>query len=168
VKECCALVVCIGNELVADDAVGYAVYNLLAQQKLPDGVRLEYCGVGGIALLELLNGQDALMIVVDAVQFGDPPGTVTVWSWDQLPAVTTGTAVSAHGIGLKDTIAIGLTLYPERMPQQIRLVGIEGCCFDSLGTPMTPAVAARVPDAVDLIHTELKQLFSPRWEDIHE
>ena len=68
-----AVVICIGNELVADDAVGHAVYSSLAEAGLPEAFRLEYCGVGGVALLELLTGQDELLVVVDAVQFGAPP-----------------------------------------------------------------------------------------------
>lgn len=154
-----ALVVCIGNELVADDAVGHAIFNQLVESGLPDTIRLEYCGVGGIALLELLTGQDELLLVVDAVQLGAPPGTVQVWSWDELPTIEQGSAISAHGIGLKDTISIGLTLYPERMPQRILLVGIEGRCFDQLGSSMTPAVAASVPTAVALIVKELTKHF---------
>ena len=146
-----ALVVCIGNELVADDAVGHAVFTQLTEQGLPGNVRLEYCGVGGIALLELLTGQEELMIVVDAVQLGEPVGTVRLWPWDELPVLEGGSAISAHGIGLKDTLAIGQTLYPERMPNRILLVGIEGRCFDQLGAAMTPEVAAAVPLAVAAI-----------------
>lgn len=161
-----ALVVCIGNELVADDAVGYAVFNALSEAGLPDAVRLEYCAVGGVAMLELLSGRDQLLIVVDAVQFGAPHGTVHLWSWDQLPAAGDGNAVSAHGIGLKDTIAIGRTLYPERMPPRILLVGVEGRCFDLLGEPMTPPVAAAVPEAVSVVCTELQSLFSADSEGV--
>lgn len=154
-----ALVVCIGNELVADDAVGHAIFTQLVQSGLPDTIRLEYCGVGGIALLELLTGQDELLLVVDAVQLGAAPGTIQIWSWNELPTIAEGNAISAHGIGLKDTISIGLTLYPERMPKRILLVGIEGRCFDQLGSPMTPAVAASVPTAVALIVNELTRYF---------
>lgn len=156
-----ALVVCIGNELVADDAVGHAVFTQLAAQGLPGNVRLEYCGVGGIALLELLTGQEELMIVVDAVQLGDPIGTVRLWPWDELPVLAGGSAISAHGIGLKDTLVIGRTLYPERMPRQILLVGVEGRCFDQLGAAMTPDVAAAVPLAVAAICKELKLTLLP-------
>lgn len=150
-----ALVVCIGNELVADDAVGFAIFNKLTEAHLADSIRIEYCSVGGIALLEFLTGHDELMIVADAVQLGAPPGTIRVWPWDELPTIQNGSAISAHGIGLQDTISIGLTLYPERMPKRILLVGIEGCCFDELGSSMTPAVAASVPAAVTLICNEL-------------
>lgn len=149
-----ALVVCIGNELVADDAVGHELYRLLKAERLPAEVRIEFCGVGGIALLELLTGQEELLLVVDAVQFGSPPGSVHCLAWDQLPAMD-GNAISAHGIGLKDTISIGQTLYPERMPRQVLLVGVEGCCFDQLGGVMTTEVAAALPRALATIHHAL-------------
>lgn len=138
---------CIGNELVADDAVGYALYRLLQAEPLPATVRVEFCGVGGIALLDLLTGQEDLLVVVDAVQFGDQPGTVHCLNWEQLPALG-GSAISAHGIGLKEAVSIGRTLYPERMPRQVLLVGVEGCCFDQLGGEMTPEVAAALPRAL--------------------
>lgn len=148
------LVACIGNELVADDAVGYHIFAALQESTLPAGVRLTYCGVGGVALLELLQEGDAGLIVVDAVQFGSAPGTLHRLDWEELPPVSEH-AVSAHGIGLKDTIAIGRTLYPERMPAQVVLIGIEGRCFDQLGGAMTAEVAAALPAAVEMIRREL-------------
>ena len=152
-----ALVVCIGNELVADDAVGHAVFKDLQSAGLPKELMLEYCGVGGVALLELLTGNEQLMVVVDAVQLGAPAGSVTVWPWDNLPSLGDGAAVSAHGIGLKDTIMIGRTIYPERMPQTIMLVGVEGRCFDQLGETMTPEVAAAVPRATAAVLNVLRE-----------
>ena len=156
-SEADVLVVCIGNELVADDAVGYAVYRQLHAAGLPEQVRLEYCGVGGIVLLDLLSGSECLMVVVDAVQLGASVGTVQVWPWDQLPSLGDGSAVSAHGIGLKDTILIGQTVYPERMPRQILLVGVEGRCFDQLGGAMTPEVHAAVPVATAMVLNLLRE-----------
>jgi hydrogenase maturation protease len=151
-----ALVVCIGNELVADDAVGYHVYQQLQQTGLPAGTRLEYCGVGGVALLELLLQGDQLLVVVDAVQLGSPVGTVHCFPWEDLPSMTDH-AISAHGIGLKDTIAIGQTLYPERMPSKVVLIGVEGSCFDQLGADMTDKVAASIPTAIAAVHRVLNQ-----------
>ena len=76
-----SLVVCIGNELVADDAVGFEVHARL-EQRLPRGVKLEYCSVGGIALLDLLDGTEECMVVVDAMCLGAAVGTLHCMGFD--------------------------------------------------------------------------------------
>jgi hydrogenase maturation protease len=136
-----AIVVCIGNELVADDAAGYEVYQRLA----PLPARLEYLGVGGFDLLPLLQGESHL-VVVDAVQLGEAPGTVHVIPWQQLPEA--GPEISVHGVGLKETIEIGRLLFPEQMPERVTLVGIEGRCFNRTREFMTAAVADAIDEAV--------------------
>ena len=141
-----ALVVCIGNDLVADDGVGKAVYKELELSRLPSGTRLSYLGLGGIDLLEELNGEDRL-VVVDAVQLGSAPGTVHILDWAGLPYMEPR-PVSGHGIGIREAIEVGRRLYPERAPQHIHLVGIEGKCFDQLGQGLTSEVEAAVPAAV--------------------
>ena len=137
-----ALVVCIGNELVADDAVGFEVHARLAQL-LPPEVRLEYCSVGGISLLDMLDGTEEVMVVVDAMCLGVPVGTVHCLGLDDIPK-SGASAISAHGIGLQVTMEIGLALYPERMPKQITLVGVEGRCFDLPRQYMSGEVAEAI------------------------
>jgi len=102
------LIVCIGNELVADDAVGYVVYEQLVSKNLPDTIRIEFCGVGGVALLDLITGNEDLMIVVDAMMLGAVPGTVHQIDWQNLPQ-NSRSAISAHGIGLKETLSTFVT-----------------------------------------------------------
>ena len=151
------LVVCIGNELVADDAVGYELFLKLQQMDLPPATRLEFAGVGGISLLDRLTGSEDALIVVDAVQFGAPAGTVHCLPWDEVP-VNGNTAISAHGIGLRETIEVGGMLCPEKLPATIMLVGIEGRCFNRTREFMTPATAAAIGTAADLIRHQLRTL----------
>ena len=138
------IIICIGNELVADDAVGYEIYNRLAGCS----ARLEFCGVGGIDMLPMLEGETD-MIVVDAVQLGADPGTIHVIPWDSLPR--SSGAVSAHGLGLRETIEIGVALYPEKMPERITLVGVEGRCFNRTREYMTSEVEDAIDRAVKVI-----------------
>jgi hydrogenase maturation protease len=73
-----AIVACFGNVLRADDGVGHAVAQALLAEPLPAGVRVLEVGIGGIHLVqELLDGAD-LLLVVDAVDLGRPPGSVVV------------------------------------------------------------------------------------------
>lgn len=141
------LIVCIGNELVADDAVGHEVYLKLSSMELPAGARVEFTGVGGVALLDRLTGNEETMIVVDAVQFGSAAGTIHCLPWDEVPTGN-NSAISAHGIGLKETITVGRLLYPEKVPENIVLIGIEGRCFNRMKEFMTPETARAVDNAV--------------------
>ena len=93
-------------------------------------------------------------MVVDGVQLGSPAGTVHLLGWDQLPAASPR-PVSGHGIGIREAIGVGAILYPERVPQNIHLIGIEGSCFNRLGVGLTEAVARAVPEAVAVIRALL-------------
>ena len=146
-----ALIVCIGNDLAADDGVGHVVYHALVQKNLPEGTRLELLGVGGMDLLEVMEGEDNL-VVVDAVQFGAIPGTLHVLDWEHLPCAGPR-PVSGHGIGIREAIEVGRRLYPEKSPRQVHLVGIEGKCFDLLGADLSFEVARAVDAAVaEVLH----------------
>lgn len=138
------IIICIGNELIADDAVGFEIFNRLAGSD----ARLEFCGVGGIDILPLLDGETD-MIVVDAVQFGAPPGTIHVIPWDSLPSDSS--AISSHGLGLRETIEIGAILYPGTMPERITLIGIEGRCFNRTREYMSDEVQVAIERAVTTI-----------------
>lgn len=141
-----ALVVCIGNDLVADDGVGHAVYAELLRRVLPGGTRLKLLGLGGMALLGEIEGED-LLIVVDAVQLGAEPGRVHVLAWENLPA--SSSHVSCHGIGIREAMEVSRRLYPEKSPAAVYLVGVEGRCFDQLGQGLSPEVAASIESAAD-------------------
>lgn len=72
------LVACVGNILRRDDGFGVAVAEALAGVGLPAGVDLLETGIGGMSVVQqLMDGYDAL-IVVDAVDRGEAPGTVWV------------------------------------------------------------------------------------------
>lgn len=131
--------------MIADDAVGFEIYSRLIGCCT---ARLEFCGVGGIDMLPLLDGETD-MIVVDAVQFGAAPGTVHVIPWDTLPR--SSSAISAHGLGLRETIEIGTLLYPQAMPERVTLVGIEGRCFNLTREYMTNEVFDAIGTAVTTI-----------------
>src|SRR4051812_37015047 len=72
------LIAGIGNIFNGDDGFGSEVARLLAAQPVPPGVRVEDYGIRGVHLAyELLEGYD-LVVLIDAVARGDPPGTVYV------------------------------------------------------------------------------------------
>jgi hydrogenase maturation protease len=142
------IILCVGNELIADDAVGFEVFTRLERCLDLGRIRLEYCGVGGIDMLPLLENETDL-IVVDAIQLGAEAGMVHVIPWYELPVGSA--AISAHGLGLRETMEIGMTLYPGNMPERVTLVGIEGRCFNRTREFMTQEVENAIPRAVSIV-----------------
>ena len=56
-----ALVICIGNALAGDDGAGAAVYHYFQESNvLADEVRLVFLGLGGIDLLEEMDGEEVI------------------------------------------------------------------------------------------------------------
>jgi hydrogenase maturation protease len=143
------LVICIGNDLVGDDGVGHEIHRQLSKRALPSNVRVCLLGLGGIDLIDQLDGEE-LLIVVDAVQLGQPAGTVWVLPWDEIPASDLR-PVSGHGIGVREAMQVCLRLYPDKAAETVYLVGVEGSCFNEIGTGLTDVVCRAVPEAVERI-----------------
>ena len=70
------LVAGMGNDLLQDDGFGIAVVRRFFEGGVPEGVGVYESGIAGIGLVqELMGGYEAL-IIVDATDRGEEPGTV--------------------------------------------------------------------------------------------
>ena len=130
------LVGCVGNVLRGDDGFGPTVAERLS---LPRGAKVVETGIGGIALLqELMAGWDGL-VLVDAVDSGDAPGTVT----RTVPEV--GEAVHVPDVHLANpervlSTAKGMGVLPGR----IVIIGCQPADVDELGEGLSPPVERAV------------------------
>ncbi len=136
----------LGSRYRGDDAVGPLVAQLCASAT--DGVR----DVGPLEepldLLGRFDGAD-LAIVIDAVRYGAPIGSVQVLDVD-ISSSTAGdggepAVTSTHGIGLVGVLRLARAV--GQAPRRLVVVAVEGEAFD-LGSEMSAGVAAAVPTAV--------------------
>lgn len=146
------LIACFGNALRGDDGFGVAVAAQLQAEELPDNVRVLDVGIGGIHLVqELLAGVDVL-VVVDAVDLGRPPGTVIT----QVPNIAD---VAALSVGERhDELADMHYATPERalmlarglkvLPDTTLLVGVQTIDTKRIQGGLSPTTAAAVQPAV--------------------
>lgn len=102
-----SLIAGLGNIFHGDDGVGVAVAQALTGAALPEGATVRDFGIRGVHLAyELLDGYD-LVVIVDAVQRGAPPGTVHVI--EHVPAAEPApgaTLMDAHDMAPDEVLAL--------------------------------------------------------------
>ncbi|WP_374277407.1 HyaD/HybD family hydrogenase maturation endopeptidase [Azonexus sp.] len=143
----------IGNILLTDEGVGVRVVEALAARGgLPPGVELIDGGTCGMEMLEPLEDLDAL-IVVDCVRCGRPPATPVLLKGDDVP-VFFRTKLSPHQVSLSDVLAS--LEFTGRAPGKTVIVGMQPVSM-GLGLDLSPEVAARLPELVDLTLAEIAE-----------
>jgi hydrogenase maturation protease len=141
----------IGNTILSDEGVGvHAVEALQERYELPENVEVIDGGTSGMELLGPLSGTDVL-IVLDAIKAGRAPGTVVRLIGDEVP-VFFRSKLSPHQVSICDVLA-GLEFSGD-LPEDIVLIGVEPESLE-LGLELTPAVAARMPEMMEMAVAEL-------------
>ncbi len=145
------LVLGVGNLLLSDDGVGiHTIQRLQAAHRLPEEVQVVDGGTCGLDLLQFLEGIERL-IIVDAAKMGKPVGTVVRLEGEQVPAYLS-LKTSPHEIGLPELLfAAKLT---KIYPAEVIVFGVEPESIET-SLEMTPAVAARVDELVELVAAEV-------------
>lgn len=151
------LVLGIGNVLWADEGFGVrAAEALAARYDLPESVEVMDGGTQGLYLLPHLEGRDQL-IVLDAVDYGLPPGTMKIVRDSEVPAFLGAKKMSLHQTGFQDVIATAQLT--GCCPAHLLLVGVQPVELDDYGGGLRPAVAAAVEPALAVVLGEL----AARW-----
>ena len=134
----------VGNVLRGDDGFGPAVTELLGD--LPEHVDVIETGIGGIALLqELMAGCEGL-ILIDAVDEGEAPGTVILMKPDVPEAVH---VPDIHLANPDRVLSMAKTI--GCLPENVLIVGCQVSSVDTLGEGLSPAVERALAIAVKKI-----------------
>lgn len=153
-RVCPVLVLGLGNILLEDEGLGVrALEELLRRYELPADVELLDGGTTGMGLLDQISGREHL-IVLDAVNAKQPPGTLVRMSGDQVP-VYFGQRATPHQIGLADVLAT-LTLSDEQ-PENIVILGMVPGSLE-LTLNLSSEINARLEDLVEAVCRELAEL----------
>lgn len=146
------LIAGVGNVLRSDDGFGVEVAGRLGAMNLPDHVVVVETGIGGMALIQELSAEVGVLIVVDAVDKGRPPGTVMVIE----PEVVDVHLLSATE--RYDLLADVHLATPERvfvmakalgvLPEKVLMVGCQPEDAESMGRGLSTVVAAAIEPAI--------------------
>lgn len=148
-KEKKTLVLGLGNVLMGDEGIGVHVVRALEKHTLPAGVECLDGGTGGFTLLEPLQSAGHV-ILIDAANDGNPPGTVTrttpEFSRDYPPTLT------AHDVGVKDLLDV---FYIQGGGPDVVLYAIAIDPQQPISMELSPGAALAAEEAVRRILAEL-------------
>lgn len=145
------LVLGIGNLVMSDDGVGVKVVQKLQREyHFAETVEIMDGGTLGLDLLPKLEGVERL-IVVDAVETGEKPGTCVRLVGEELP-IALETKVSPHQMGLKDLLSVAELI--GHAPREMVLIGVQPGSIE-MGIELTPEVEAKVDSMLQNILNEL-------------
>ncbi len=146
------LVLGLGNILLQDEGLGVrAVERMAARYRLPPDVQVMDGGVMGLDLLPYLEGVSHLLIT-DAVQTGQPPGSLVRLEGEAIPAALQ-VKMSMHQVGLQELLA--LAGFQGTLPEQVVLWGLEPASLE-WGLELSAPIAAQIDALVDAAVGELR------------
>lgn len=144
----------IGNVLVGDDGIGPAVITAIeSEYELPANVILEDLGTPSLDLAARLTELETV-IFVDAVSAQAAPGTIRVYTLEQILEHPPGLRMSPHDPSLKETLLT--SRFASGNPAYARMVGIVPEATEEFGLSAT--VRAAIPRAIAAVLHELELL----------
>lgn len=148
------LVLGIGNLLWADEGFGVRCVEALHQRyDFPRGVELLDGGTQGIYLTNTVAATERLL-VFDALDYGDAPGTLRVVRDAEVPSFHGVRKMSLHQTGFQEVLAAAELLGSP--PSRVTLVGVQLEEIDDFGGSLTDRVAAQLDAALALGLAELR------------
>jgi hydrogenase maturation protease len=147
----------MGNILLEDEGLGIRALEVLQRDyAFPPGVELLDGGTTGMGLLDDIGGRDHLL-VLDAVQTGEPPGTLVVMRGSDVP-VYFGIRVTPHQLGLADVLAT-LELSGEQ-PGSVTVLGLVPHSLE-LTLELSEPIQSQLDELVQAAVSELTSLGYP-------
>ena len=145
------LVIGLGNPLRGDDGVGVRVIQVLATQALPPDVQLADGGTQGLGIINLMEGQQRV-IVIDAADVGRAPGEFVRFALDEARLLGDGQHLSVHAAGLRDALLLAQAL--NVLPDEVVIFGVQPASLE-WDDELSQEVEATVPNLVAAVLAEI-------------
>jgi hydrogenase maturation protease len=145
---------------LADDGFGVALADRLARRELPRGVEVKDFGIRGMDLaFAMQDGYDAV-VLLDAAQRGQPPGTLYVIEAEE----DERTEVTPNAHGMDPVAVLGLVRAFGSVPPRTLVVGCEpetrmAPDDEDLVVQLSEPVRAALDPAIQLVKSLLHEMY---------
>jgi len=157
------LVAGVGNTLLSDEGVGVHAARRLMERAWPPEVEVIDAATGGFTLLGHIEDV-AHVILIDACDLKEPPGTVRVLTLDAVRSTAEDSRISLHSVQLPDFLAL-LESVGYSTPLQTHIVAVQPHTIawsDELSPPVAAALERIVDTVTDVVEQCLRDLAASR------
>ena len=149
------VVIGIGNLLLMDEGIGVHTINELEKHDLPESIEIYDGGTGGFKLIDLMHGA-ARVIFIDAVETGKAPGSVTIFSAEEVHSLYNKKKYSLHDTDLMEIIKMTELLDD---PPIIEIVGIQPKIIN-YGTTLSNELAGSMSNIMNTVLRRIEEVCS--------
>lgn len=152
------LVLGIGNDILTDDGIGPRLVKALKERMPLPGVEYQATTLGGLDILEFIEGYDRVIFIDAIITRDGVPGSLYEFTPEDFKE--TLNLSNLHDISFLSAIALGKHL-DFSIPGVIRIFAIEIVEDRVFGEAFTPPVQARYESIIDEIHTRMREIMGP-------
>ena len=145
------LILGVGNPFRRDDGFGPAVIARLQAEQSLQGADLLDGGTDGFTLMDDMQGYERVLLI-DAVNMSAAPGEIRLFAPQDATLAVTADALSTHGFGLAEVIALMDKL---DMRVNMQILGIQAKDV-SFGEGLSPELESRIDDVLELIKKHIE------------
>ncbi|KAA3641979.1 MAG: hypothetical protein DWQ07_25625 [Chloroflexi bacterium] len=165
-----ALLIGLGNPILGDDGIGWRVVEAVESKlagtfwrdvEFQRDVDVQYLSLGGLALMENMQGYHDVL-VVDSITTGKYPiGTILSMPLSALPNLSAGHTTAAHDTSLQTALETGRKMELD-LPENVWVVAVEVEQNFDFSEELSPKVLASIPKAAEVV---LKQIETNTTEE---
>ena len=145
----------IGNLLLGDEGFGvHCVQHIEQHYEIPENIRVFDGGTAGILLAPFIEQCDRLF-VLDVIAIEDEPGSVHLFTEEDVRAGNVQTRMSPHQIGMLEILDI--CKIRGKVPEQIQFITVVPQTLEP-GMELSPLIAERVSDVLGILIQSLAKL----------
>lgn len=143
------LILCLGDERIADDGIGAEIGRILQSLSLPESIQVRVAARLRMDILDELAAVDQL-VIVDALAGDAKPGSCTVADVTQHTAAVVASGCY-HASDVRDLIHLAREVAPAGTECSVTIAGVEGEYRERHGWVFSHAARSAVPRLVDLL-----------------
>lgn len=146
----------VGNPILTDDAIGPKTVDALKKDYFIPDVTYETAALGGLELVELMNGYD-WVVFIDAIKTKDGvPGTIYEFTPEDFKETLHLT--NLHDINFLTALKLGAKV-GMTTPAKVQILAVEIIEDQVFSNDFTPPLAKRFPEIIVEMNEKIRDFF---------